>query len=64
MKPDLDKIRTLGNELKCMLETSNKFIKDSWLENYAEWMKVSYDENKYFHKIMMENDNFAIYFLN
>ena len=43
MKPDLDKIRTLGNELKCMLETSDKFIKDSWLENYAEWMKVSYD---------------------
>ena len=43
MKPDLDKIRTLGNELKCMLETSDKFIKDSWLENYAKWMKVSYD---------------------
>lgn len=55
MKPDLDKIRTLGNELKCMLETSNKFIKDSWLQDYENWLRIGYDGRRLAD---YEKDNF------
>lgn len=43
MRPDLEKIKNLGNQLKSILETSDKFVKNSWLEKYENWLIISYN---------------------